>query len=308
MEGSPTYSWLSILPTLVLEKMSGRIQNVNWRVVTAILAASTLVFSTISSTTYMAFAENSAKLKALPKESLVDDGNSQLLELKFKLDEGHFLELIRITIDEGTLEERVLEFDAEGMILSADPEAAFELVFGSVTMLSDGYAVGPAKGKFVIAMNKTELGEGMHDALAEVVLDGETLEATDEFLLKPSVPILPDLVAAHFFAPTTIKKPLKYMTFTIETNDGYAKAKEHKVKVYLSDDDELSAGDKVVGENNVSKLKAGWFKLVPVKIKLPKDTDAGEHNLIVKVDATDKIHEISEDNNTLSKETNVTNY
>jgi hypothetical protein len=275
---------------------------VNWRVVTAILAASTLLFSTVSSVTTAAFAESSAKLKALPKESLVDDGNSQLLQLKFKLEEGDFLEMIRVSVD-GTM---IVEFDAEGTVLDSSP--AFELVFGSVTMLSDGYAIGPAKGKFVIAMDKLVLGEGEHDAMAEVILDGDTLEATDDFVLKPSVPILPDLVAAHFFAPTTIKKPLKYMTFTIETNEGYAKAKEHKVKVYLSEDDELSGSDEVVGENNVEKLKAGWFKLVPVKVKLPKDTEAGEYNLIVKVDATDKIHEISEDNNTLSKETNVTNY
>lgn len=256
----------------------------------------------------MAFADTSAKLKALPKESLVDDGNSQLLELKFKLDEGTLFEFVRVTIDEGTPNEKFVEFDAEGTILNADPEDAFELVFGSVTMLSDGYAIGPAKGKFVISMNKMVLGEGIHHALAEVVLDGETLEATDDFLLKPSVPILPDLVAKYFFAPTTVKKPLKYMTFTIETNEGHAKAKEHKVQVYLSEDDELGAADKVIGQRGEEKLKAGWFSLVPVQIKVPKNTDAGEYSLIVKVDATGKIQEISEDNNTLSKETHVTNH
>ncbi|MFY3741747.1 MAG: hypothetical protein HMLIMOIP_002207 [Candidatus Nitrosomirales archaeon] len=282
--------------------MIGKALNVNWRVVTAILAASTLLFSTLSSTAYTAFAdESSAKLKALPKKSLVDDGNSQLLELKFKLEEGDTLELIRITVDG----ELVVEFDAAGTVLDSGP--SFELVFGSVTMLSDGYyAIGKAKGKFVIAMDKLVLGVGDHEALAEVVLDGETLTATAEFTLKPSSPPLPDLVAKHFFAPTTIMKNRNYMTFTIETNEGSAKAKEHKVKVYLSEDDELGSGDKVIGEKTVEKLKAGWFKLVPVKIKVPNNTDNGDHNLIVKVDATDKIQEISEENNTLSRAADIT--
>jgi hypothetical protein len=288
--------------------MSGNIPNVNWRVVTAILAASTLLMSGISSTALMAFAENSATLKAKPKESLVDDGNSQLLELKFKLDEGTLFEFVRVTIDEGTADEKFVEFDEEGNILDSDPEEAFELVFGSITMLSDGYAIGPAKGKFVIAMNKTVLGEGTHDALAEVVLDGETLEATDDFLLKPSVPILPDLVAKYFFAPNTIKKPLKYVTFTIETNEGEDDAKNHKVALYLSEDDELGASDVKLGERNVNSLEAGWFELVPIQFKLKKSTEAGDYNLIVKVDSTDKIQEISEDNNVLSKETKVKNY
>jgi subtilase family serine protease len=174
-------------------------------------------------------------------------------------------------------------------------------------MLSDGYyAIGKAKGKFVIAMDKLVLDVGEHDALAEVVLDGETLTATTEFVLKPSIPPLPDLVAKYFFAPSTIMKNRNYITLTIETNEGTAKAKEHKVKVYLSEDDELGEGDEALGQGNVEKLKAGWFKLVPVKIKAPRNAEEGESHLIVKVDATDKIQELSEENNTLSKTTNIT--
>jgi hypothetical protein len=274
--------------------------NTNWRVVTAILAASTLLFSTMSSVTSSAFAEDSAKLKALPKQSLIDDGNSQLLELKFKLEEGDFLEMIRVSVD-GTM---VVEFDAEGTVLDSGP--AFELVFGSVTMISDGYAIGPAKGKFVIAMDKLALGEGEHDAMAEVFLDGDTLVATDEFLLKPSIPALPDLVAKYFFAPSTIKKPLRYLTFTIETNEGIVDAKGHQAKLYLSEDNILDAGDKVLANKGVGKLEAGWFDIVPISFKVPKDTDTGARHLFVKVDANSKIEELSEDNNVLSKAVNIT--
>lgn len=298
--------------------MSGATTKKNidsWRVMTAIIAASMLTFSTLSSTTFLAYAkgeddkENTvgsslAKLEALPKKSLVDDGNSQLLKLQFKLETGNKLEVIRVTIDKGTADEKVAEFDGQGHILSADP--AFELVFGSTKLLSDGYAVGPAEGKFIVAMNKDELGEGTHAAFAEVVLDVGTLTAQDKFTLVASKPLLPDLVAKYFFAPTTMKVGVKYPTFTIETNEGNHTATEHKVQVYLSADSTLNSGDKMLGQETVKKLQAGNFRLVPIVIDLPKKTDSGQNYLIVKVDAADKIQELSEDNNVLSKQTNVT--
>jgi hypothetical protein len=297
--------------------MSGATTKKNidsWRVMTAIIAASMLTFSTLSSTAYLAYAQGEddkdhavgssfAKLQALPKKSLVDDGNSQLLKLQFKLETGNKLEVIRVTIDKSSAEEKVVEFDGQGHILSADP--AFELVFGSTTLLSDGYAVGPAEGKFIIAMNKNELGDGTHTAFAEVVLDVGTLTAEDKFTLEASKPLLPDLVAKYFFAPTTMKVDRKYPTFTIETNEGNRMATEHKVQVYLSDDSTLSSGDKMLGQETVKHLQAGNFRLVPVVIDLPKKTTSGQHDLIVKVDAKDKIQELSEDNNVLSKQTNV---
>jgi hypothetical protein len=274
--------------------------NANWKTVTAILAAATLVFSTISSTTLAAYADSEAELKALPNESLVDDGNSQLVRLKFKLQEGDFLDMIRVSVD-GAM---IAEFDAEGNILDSSP--ALELVFGSVTMLSDGYALGPSKGKFVIAMDKLELGVGEHEAMAEVILDGDTLGATDEFVLNPSEPALPDLVAKYFFAPSTIKKPLKYWTFTVETNEGLDDAKNHQVKVYLSEDDTLDAGDKLLGQRGIGGLEVGDFNIIPIKIKVGKNTDTGTQYLLVKIDANEKIEEQSENNNVLSNQANIT--
>ena len=283
--------------------------NANWRVVTAILASTILAFSAVPAATYTAFAASGAQLKALPKTSLVDDGNNQLLELKFKLEEGTLFNFVRITIDEGTSHEKVLEFDADKNVLTpADP--TFVLIFGKITLLSDGYAIGKSTGKFEIVMDKTELGEGHHTALAEVVLNGgdDVLTGTDDFTLKPSVPILLDLVSKHFFAPTTIKKPLKYMAFTIEKNAGFAKAGEHKQKLYLSNDNTLSGEDKELDQSNVAKLPAGWFELDVSTFKVPKNTEDGAHYLITKVDATDKVLEISEDNNVLSQATNITPY
>lgn len=316
--------------------------NVNWRVITAILAAFTLGLSAFSSMTFVkAYGEDddkqndnknenkhddhdeqndnrhddedeeedctsegrsSAKLKALPKKSLVDDGNSQLLELKMKLRGGDILKQIEVLVDG----ESVVVFEADLTIVSSGP--AFEEVFGQVEVSSDGYCIEGGKGKFVIAMDKEALGEGDHGAMVNVVLEGKTLTATDNFTLKASEPILPDLDAKIFYAPSTVKKPLKYMTFTIESNEGSIKASEHMVKVYLSEDNAIGSSDEVVGDNHAQKLKAGWFNLIPVQIKLPQDTVAGDYNLIVKVDAANSIEEISETNNELSRATEVTSH
>jgi hypothetical protein len=268
---------------------------------TAIMAAATMLFSAVSPTTLAAYADSDgdAKLKALPKESLVDDGSSQLLKLKFKLQEGDFLEMIRVSVD-GTM---VVEFDAEGTVLNASP--AFEFVIGDVTMLSDGYAIGPAKGKFAIAMNKLALGEGEHEAVAEVILDGDILVADAEFELKPSEPALPDLVAKYLVAPTTIRKQLNYWTFTIERNEGTDDAKSHFVKLYLSKDNSLSPSDELLGLMGVGKLEVGDFDISPIQFKLEKKHATGMHTLFVKVDATDKVEEQSESNNVLSKQANI---
>lgn len=319
-------------------------KKLNWRVAIAVVTAFTLVFAAFSPTALTAYAEkddhdeereghnekassnnyhedeeysiqhegdSKAKLKALPKKSLVDDGNSQLLELKFKLKDGTLFQFVRLTIDPDTPDEEVVEFDSVGNPLPGfDPlQPPFELIFGQITLLSDEYyAIGKAKGKFVIALNKTDLGPGKHKAVAEVMLEGQDdLTAKAEFLLKPSVPILPDLVAKYFFAPTTIKKPLTYWAFLIETNEGHKDAKEHKITLYLSDDNALG-GDTELDKENNDKLKAGWFDLIALKIKVPKHEDTGPAYLIVKADSTDKIQEIHEDNNTKSKATNITAY
>jgi len=282
--------------------MSGKnMKNVNWRIVSAIFAVFTLVACTVTSTRNAAFAESesSITLKALPKQSFVDDGSSQLLQLKFKLNEGTVFQFVRITID-GT---HVLKFDASGNPIGP-LSPPFESVFGHITMLTDGYyAIGKAKGKFVIAVDKLALGIGEHKVKAEVVLGGgaEPLVATDTFKLKSSEPPLPDLVAKYFVAPSTIMKNVKYWTFAIETNAGEGNSKWHGVDVYLSHDNALDSGDKWLGHRGAPYLAAGDFNLVPITIKVPKTENDGNHFLFLKVDAKNKIKEVSEDNNTLSR-------
>ena len=289
--------------------MSGKnMKNVNWKIVPAIFAVFTLLACTITSTRNAAFAESesSATLKALPKQSFVDDGSSQLLRLKFKLNEGTIFQFVRITID-GT---HVLKFDASGNPIGP-LSPPFESVFGHITMLTDGYyAIGKAKGKFVIAMDKLALGIGEHKVKVEVVLGGgaDPLVATDTFKLKSSERPLPDLVAKYFVAPSTIVKNVKYWTFAIETNEGEGNAMWHNVNVYLSNGNALNSGDKLLSRGSTSYLAAGDFDLIPIKIKVPKTENDGNHFLFVKVDAKHKIKEVSEDNNALSRAAKIVSH
>ncbi len=258
------------------------------------IAASTTV-STIQS----AAAASSANLWAVPVNSRIDDGNFQILRLKFALDTGNPLDRIRITLDPGTLQEKVLEFDANGDIITAD--AAFVSVDGSVKIKTDGYSLTELSGKFKIAIDKTELTVGEHDALAEIITTGETVTDDAHFRLRAGSSGQADLVAKFFGAPDNVKQDKKYSAFVKEANEGTGNAGEHMVSIYLSSDNTLDSGDELVGEKEVNNLKSGKDRMVHVQFELPDDADTGPAYLIVKVDGEDDVSESSENNNSKSE-------
>jgi hypothetical protein len=254
------------------------------------IAASTTV-STIQS----AAAASSANLWAVPVNSRIDDGNFQILRLKFALDTGNPLDKIRITLDPGTLQEKVLEFDANGDIITAD--AAFVSVDGSVKIKTDGYSLTELSGKFKIAIDKTELTVGEHDALAEIITTGETVTDDAHFRLRAGSSGQADLVAKFFGAPDNVKQDKKYSAFVKEANEGTANAGEHMISIYLSSDNVLDGSDELVGEKEVNNLKSGKDRMVHVQFELPDDADTGPAYLIVKVDGDNDVSESSENNN-----------
>ncbi|HJS81265.1 MAG TPA: CARDB domain-containing protein, partial [Nitrososphaera sp.] len=250
--------------------------------VTLGIAASTTV-----STMQYASAASMANLWAVPVNSRVDDGNFQILRLKFELDTGNPLEKIRVTVDAGTPDEKVLEFNANGDVLTADP--AFVSVDGSIKIKTDGYVLTKLSGKFKIAMDKEALGVGEHEALAEIITTGETTTDDAHFRLRAGSSGQADLVANFFSAPDNVKQDKKYSAFVKEANEGTGNAGEHMISVYLSEDNTLDAGDLLVGEKEVENLKAGKDRMVHVQVELPDDAETGPAFLIVKVDGDDDI-------------------
>ena len=271
-----------------------------------ILRVSVMIFLTIGiagtglmTSIQSAAAASSANLWAVPVNSRIDDGNFQILRLKFALDTGNPLDKIRITLDPGTLEEKVLEFDANGDILTADP--AFVSVDGSIKIKTDGYSLTELSGKFKIAIDKTELTVGEHDALAEIITTGETVTDDAHFRLRAGSSGQADLVAKFFGAPDNIKQDKKYSAFVKEANEGTGNAGEHMISIYLSSDNTLDAGDELVGEKEVDNLKSGKDRMVHVQFELADDADLGSAYLIVKVDGEDDVTESNEGNNDKSE-------
>ena len=263
--------------------------------------------ATTASSIQYAAAASSANLWAVPVNSRIDDGNYQILRLHFNLDTGNALEKIRITLDPGTPDEKVLEFNGNAAILTADP--AFVFVDGSIKFKTEGdgyYFLSKLSGKFKIAIDKTQLTVGEHDALAEIIRTGETVTDDAHFKLRAGEPAgQPDLTTDSFFAWHNIKLDKKHNAFVTVENIGTGNAGDNKVKVYLSDDNTFDAGDTEVGEKEMKKLQAGKDRMVIVKYELPDDTDLGPAFLIAVVDADEEVSESDEGNNISVREINV---
>ncbi|MCI0557939.1 MAG: hypothetical protein MN733_05545, partial [Nitrososphaera sp.] len=267
----------------------------------AVIAFVTLAVATsgLVSSLQTAAAASMVNLWAVPVNSCIDDGKLQILRLKFKLENVNPLEMVRITLDPGTPEEKILEFDGNGNILTSDP--AFVSVDGSLKFKTDGYyfLLAHLKGKFKVAVDKTLLTVGEHDALAEIFTEGASSTPSDDamFKLRECDDGEADIVADFYGAPNNIKQDKKYQTFFKESNDGTANAGPHEVKVYLSSDAILDAGDEVVGEKHVGALPAGNDRMVQIQIELPGDSDLGPMFLIAWTDADEEISESNESNN-----------
>ena len=256
----------------------------------------------ISSIQYAAAASN-ANLWAVPVNSRIDDGNFQILRLHFNLDTGNPLEKIVITIDEGTLQEKVLEFNGNGDVLSADP--AFVFIDGSIKIKTDGYLLKQLKGKFKIALDKTLLTVGQHDALAEIITTGETIMDDAHFRLRAGSTGQADLTPVFFFAFPNIPAGEERRAWVVEENIGTGNAGKHIASVYLSEDNVLDGSDILVGEKEAKALKSGKNTLFVVKYELPEDTDPGAAFLILELDSDDDVNESNNNNNVETRQINV---
>ncbi|HKU49485.1 MAG TPA: CARDB domain-containing protein, partial [Nitrososphaera sp.] len=117
---------------------------------------------------------------------------------------------------------------------------------------------------------------------------------------------LSDLENKSFTAPGTSKRGTIKSTFTQEKNDGNRNAGGHWIRIYLSPDTTLSAGDKQVGKYFVSSLKEGKTKTFNVKATIPKSYPTGAEFYISFVDADNQIGEQDEFNNQRTDNTNIT--
>jgi hypothetical protein len=243
-------------------------------------------------------------LWAVPTHSRVDDGHYQLLKLKFRLDMINSIDEIKVTLDKGTPGEKTVIFEADGTVIFKDP--AFVSVTGETKLKTDGYyAIMSAKGKFIIAIDKTQVGGGFHTALAEIKTDMGTFSDDAFFILKSEDTSPADLVANFLDSQSSLKKGKEYDTSAVESNNG-GKADKHMVRIYLSTNSVLDNTDTEIGSNDVNHVAKGEFKTTHVKIEIPSNAGTGSAYLILKIDADNSITESNEANNTIAKSITVT--
>ncbi|MGI0036812.1 MAG: CARDB domain-containing protein [Nitrososphaera sp.] len=273
------------------------------RVSVAVFLALGIASAGLISSFQSAAAASNANLWAVPVNSRIDDGNFQILRLNFHLDTGNPLDKIVITLDKGTSEEMVLEFNGNGVILTADP--AFVFVDGSIKIKTDGYLLKLLKGKFKIAIDKTLLTVGEHDALAEIITTGETLTDDAHFRLRGGSTGQADLTPEFFFTWPNIPAGEMRRAWVFEENIGDGNAGMHMVSVYLSEDNILDGSDILVGDKEAKALKSGKDTLLVVKYELPEGTDSGQAYLILELDTEDDVNESFENNNVEARQINV---
>ncbi|MCI0559415.1 MAG: hypothetical protein MN733_13045 [Nitrososphaera sp.] len=251
-----------------------------------------------------AAADPALSIWSIPTISYIGDGMNQVIGVKAILETGNFVDIIRVIVDEGTLVEKVYEFEANGDETSTD--AGFVDVFCSATFFSDGYALGESVINCKLVLDKSAFAAGLHPTKVELVLDIGTFSDTSKFRLLSSPTSLSDLVNKSFSAPSTAGRGDIKSTYTKEKNEGNRDARGHWVKIYLSSDTTLDVGDKVVGKRFVSFLGEGKTKTLLIEATIPGNYPLGPENFISMLDTDNRVGEQDETNNDRTKATTIT--
>ena len=117
-------------------------------------------------------ADPAINIWSIPSISYKNDGMNQVIGLKALLETGNFVDVIRVIVDEGTANERVYEFEANGDDVSTD--TGFVDASCKATFFSDGYAIGPSQIDCKLVLDKTTFTTGLHQAKMELVMDSGT--------------------------------------------------------------------------------------------------------------------------------------
>ncbi len=274
------------------------------RLMMVVIAASSLLGAATISNARSAVAQPALNIWSAPAVSFVDDGTNQVIAIKAILETGNFVDIIRIIVDEGTPAEKVYEFEANGDLVSTD--AGFMDVDCSATFLSDGYAIAESVIRCFLALDKSTFELGLRTTKVELVLDTGTFSDTNKFKLFAGPKTLADLVNKKFTAPSSVERGDTRSTFTTEANEGNRGVKGHWVKIYLSSDETLDEGDKVVGKKFVPFIGEGKTKVLDIDVTIPDSYPLGSEFFISMIDPENLEGEQDETNNDRTKATTLT--
>lgn len=123
-------------------------------------------------------------IKILPAQPSYAGDAIDLIRIRAILETGNPIDMIRITLDDGTADERVYEFDINGKVIRADAglaDAACEATFRS-----DGYSIGSSVVDCTVVLDKSTLAAGSHQIKSELVTDTGIFTDESELVLHAS--------------------------------------------------------------------------------------------------------------------------
>ncbi len=110
----------------------------------------------------------------------------------------------------------------------------------------------------------------------------------------------PDLTLTALTAPDRVGTATPFDLTTTVSNPGLGKALVVAVNVYLSTDDIVTTGDRLIAVQSVPALDGGASTTVSTSVTIPSDLAAGTYRLGAIVDPNNTIQESNEGNNLLT--------
>ena len=120
-------------------------------------------------------------IRILPLQpSYASDAMDLEIRINAVLETGNSIDMIRITLDSGTADEKVYEFDINGKVIRAD--AGLTDAHCDASFRSHGYSIGSFVVNCNVVLDKSILIAGTHQMSAELVSEIGVFSDNSEFM------------------------------------------------------------------------------------------------------------------------------
>ncbi len=153
----------------------------------------------------------------------------------------------------------------------------------------------------ISANSPAYIGRGFHVVALAIVDQNEAdYDNNDKLAANLTTFEPPDLTVTAVSAPDRVGTAVPFSLTTTIANPGRGKSLHFAIDVYLSTDDAITTGDRLVASQYLADLNGGASVTTTTSVALPSDLAAGSYRLGAIVDAAGSIRESNEANNTLA--------
>lgn len=124
-------------------------------------------------------------IRILPTQpSYAGDSTHQEMRITAIPETGNSIDMIRITLDDRTADEKIYELDINGKVIRADEGLAD--AYCDARFRSDGYSIGPSVIECSVVLDKSIMATGTHQIKSELVTEIGIFADDSEFTLPES--------------------------------------------------------------------------------------------------------------------------